>query len=613
MTNKGFFMALLWPLVALITFASLLWVERAGVPTSMQQSNAGFLPAAVLNNAKKQQETECLLVYDGQADAMLHSNIAYVLDSMCVRYHSNDARTEQSYDLGNYRTVILALTNLDLLRSSIMPMLDWVKAGGQLLLAYSPEPSITLNAVSGKLGLINTDFDYGVQNRARLTTNLLPGGMGQEYDWSAGDRYGLVVQLSDACRVHMVSVNDDMDEVPMLWEYPLGQGRVVFNNNDAFAYRESRGLVAAAYSLLDKVFAYPVINASMYFIDDFPAPIPEGRNEYIDRFYNVDVESFYTNIWFPTIMGFARKYGLRYTGFLIETYNDRMVPPFPKVTQVERFRYFGNILLEDGHEIGLHGYNHMPLVPSSFDYMGLYNAYKKWGSADDMAASIQEILRFSEQAIPGSQLKTYVPPANVLSVEGRLMLHEHFPQINTISSVYFQEDLAYGQEFDVGGDGIVNLPRIIAGCLLSDYNRWTALSELNFHYVNSHFLHPDDALDRDRGAGFGWEKLSANLDQYLQWLYGSAKGIRNLTAQQGAMAVQRYCNLSVERKLTMDSYVLDIGGFYDEAWLLVRLNGCSPANVKGGSLQQVSGSLYLLRATSAHVEIKLRDGDGDVQ
>ncbi len=606
---KGKLTALIWPFLGLLLFAALLWVERTGVTSVEQKADPVFLPNAEHLSEKRKPETECLVLYNGKADKVLYGTILYVLDSMSVGYHLCDVNADQSYDLSQYRTVVLALTNLDLMQPSILRILDWTQAGGQLLFAYSPEPSDTLNAIGQKLGILNLNLDYGVQSRARLITPLMPGGEGQEFKWSDDDREGLVVQLADTCLVHMVSVDHNQDKTAMLWECPLGRGKVVVNNNDAFVERKSRGMIAAVYSLLGDAFCYPVINASMFFIDDFPAPIPEGHNEYIDKFYDMDVESFYTKIWFPSMLSLARKYDLRYTALMIETYEDNVAPPFTKSAQIERYRYFGNILLQDGHEIGLHGYNHMPLVLPAFDYKGQYD-YKKWASADDMSAALREAIRFSGQAIPGARLKTYVPPSNVLSKEGRQMLRSNFPQINTISSLYLSDDddLGYLQEFGVEENGTIDLPRIIAGCELSDYDRWTVLCELNFHYVNSHFLHPDDSLDPDRGANLGWERLSTDLDDHLHWLYGSAKGLRNLTAQQGAMAVQRYCSLSVQRKFTDGSYQIDLGGFYNNAWLLVRLNSGSPGPVKGGSLELVCGNLYLLHATAAHVEIALKDG-----
>ena len=68
-------------------------------------------------------------------------------------------------------------------------------------------------------------------------------------------------------------------------------------------------------------------------------------------------------------------------------------------------------------------------------------------------------------------------------------------------------------------DGVVEQPRIISGCALDDYMKLAALSELNLHYINSHFTHPDDSLDPERGAELGWETLKTLFIEYLDWLY----------------------------------------------------------------------------------------------
>jgi len=392
--------------------------------------------------------------------------------------------------------------------------------------------------------------------------------------------------------------------IPMLWERSYGKGKIVVNNNDAFLWKESRGLVAAAYSLLEDVCAYPVINASMFFIDDFPSPVPEGYHELIYKQYQCDVATYYTNIWYPDMIGFAHRYGIKYTGLIVETYGDNVTPLFRPLKDTASFRYFGGMLLGEGGEMGLHGYNHMPLVLSNFDYMGLLN-YKKWNSIDDMETGIREVIRFTQELFPGVELKTYVPPSNILSDEGRRMLKERFPQINTISGVYLNENYGFVQEFDISDDGIINLPRIISGCVLDEYMEWVALNEINFHYVNSHFLHPDDALDPERGALEGWEALKERLGEYLEWLYGSAKGIRSLTAQEGAMAVQRYCNLKVERKSLNEKYILNLDGFYDEAWLMLRFNKGKPGIVEGGTMEHICGNLYLLHAIRPQVVISV--------
>lgn len=79
------------------------------------------------------------------------------------------------------------------------------------------------------------------------------------------------MRLDAACTVHVAS--NGANAVPMLWERNYGKGRFVVNNH-GMCEKVTRGLTAAAYSLLQDVFAYPVINSSVFFLDDFPSPVP---------------------------------------------------------------------------------------------------------------------------------------------------------------------------------------------------------------------------------------------------------------------------------------------------------------------------------------------------
>ena len=184
------------------------------------------------------------------------------------------------------------------------------------------------------------------------------------------------------------------------------------------------------------------------------------------------------------------------------------------------------------------------------------------------------------------------------------MLAKDFPEIRTIASNYFTGEFAYVQEFEVAKDGIVEQPRIISGAIIDDYMKMAALSELNMHFVNSHFMHPDDLLDEDRGAKLGWEKLKNRLEEYMDWLYDSAPELRNLTGSELSGAIERYGALTYEKNVTDKSVELKLNHFYDEAYLMLRFNNGIPGKVTGGELEHVTGNLYLLHAVNDEVTIE---------
>jgi hypothetical protein len=263
------------------------------------------------------------------------------------------------------------------------------------------------------------------------------------------------------------------------------------------------------------------------------------------------------------------------------------------------------MLLKAGGEIGYHGYNHQPLCGPDYKYSEDLG-YNVWESHDAMKKSITELEAFTKRLFPDSQHQVYVPPSDVLSEEAREMLAADFSDIRTIASVYLPSGDGYAQEFEVAEDGIVETPRIISSCVIDDYMELSAFSELNFHFVSSHFMHPDDVLDADRGAERGWSWLYSRLDEYMTWLYDSAPSLRRLTGSGMAGAVQRYCMLSPVITQTDNDITVSFKGLVDSAYCIVRFNDGTPGNVTGGRLTRLNGKLYLLRADSDKVVIERR-------
>lgn len=86
--------------------------------------------------------------------------------------------------------------------------------------------------------------------------------------------------------------------------------------------------------------------------------------------------------------------------------------------------------------------------------------------------------------------------------------------------------------------------------------RLAAMNELNMHYVSTHFMHPDDLLDVDRGAEEGWEVYKGGFEDYLKWLSAAAPDLRKQTGTECAGAIQRYSQLTVTTESTPTEWTL---------------------------------------------------------
>ncbi len=163
--------------------------------------------------------------------------------------------------------------------------------------------------------------------------------------------------------------------------------------------------------------------------------------------------------------------------------------------------------------------------------------------------------------------------------------------------------MAYEQEFSEAPDGMIELPRIAGGYEPTSYLMWASINELSLHYVNSYYISPSDVLVDAQGPRKGWDYLHDRFEEYVRWLNGNAPGLRNLTALEGGMAVQRFARLAVRTEITESRTDIYLGNFYDEAWLMMR-SARTPGAIEGGAMTKVASHLYLIEAHQDHIVIR---------
>jgi len=607
--QKYSFVWLLLPFLILLTLASSMVFERSGVDYEIRYPPMEFLPQITMPESEISNSihSRTLVLYDSQSilEAEHVENVLAFLDSMRVTYVPFDINSSDLYNLSDYDAVIVAFHHINKIESKVNELVGWVESGGHVLFSLRPDPSDTFTGIYRKLGITSIGDELVFLKGVKFTSNLLPGVEGLSFgtDFILNNSYP--VSVDENSRVHAVSA--DEHGIPLIWEHRQGDGRFVVINTNQFTAKNSRGILGAAYCLLFDEFAYPVINASMFYIDDFPSPIPAVANETITRQYGRDLQSFFINVWWPDIKEISDKYNLYFTGVMIEVYNGQVTPPFPKQSDIEKHQYFGGLLLDNGGELGLHGYNHIPLCLDSENINQMLD-YPGWPSTESMELTAFEMYSFAKSLFPDNEFVTYVPTTNILCSQTRRWLPRVLPELKVISSVYLEEQagLAYGQEFEEAADGIIELPRIIAGYDIDSYMWWAAVNELGLHYVNSHFVHPFDVLNEDIAKEQGWEYLRNNYEEYIEWLSQAAPGLRNMTAKEGAMAVQRYDRLVINSSQNGQFYFINLDNFYDEAWLMLRASK-GPLYVDGGTISQVSSEYYLIKALEPEVVIKFME------
>ena len=597
-----------------IAMAAVLLIERAGVQYSAGQHKLGMLAATDATPASSAifgQKPTCLVISDSDQDSVdeVKEQFDQILLDMKIAHRDVDIATDGADaipSLTSFDRVIVLMPSLDALGTHLTDLLSWVNAGGSLMLGMTPENSGYLQAIAPKLGIDTVGYEYTTAESVVPSKDFMIGG-GQRYEFSDPFKSSLLVSLRETA--HVWAKTGDTG-APLVWSSDCGSGHTVVCNIGIYS-KVMRGFYASAISLLGDATAYPVINSAVFYLDDFPSPVPSGDGTYIKRDYGLSIADFYTKVWWPDLQKLAQKYDIRYTGVMIENYEDVVNQTEPaRQADTTQFRYFGGMLLQMGGELGFHGYNHQPLALSDTDYGTLYG-YKTWKNNDTLVAALNELIAFQDEVLPNAHGSVYVPPSNILSARARKIVGKDVPRIKTIASTYFEDgtDLPYVQEFGVSSDGIVEQPRIVSGGMVDDtYMRLAAVSELNMHYVSTHFMHPDDLLDPDRGAKEGWEAYKGGLTDYLDWLTTSAPDLRHQTASECSGAIQRFSSVTVSVDTSDDAWTLSLGNFHDEAWFMFRANNGEPGSVSGGEITHLTGSLYLVKATDKTVIIERKEG-----
>ena len=590
--------------------AAILFVELSGVHFNYRQHTLDLLPkenVVTKPDACRGLDVNTLLIYasDNKASNEAYAQFDVILADMKVGTRVVDLSFTPIPLLQNYHTVIVLLQDLSYLGNDVMTLCNWVRdEGGNVYFPLTLEQNAYSAVVENKIGMV-ASFDFSFVNSIYVHSDFMIGG-GKAYTVTDAFDSARTVQLNPKTTKVHATLNTE-NGVPLIWEAEYGTGKFVVNNF-GMCDKAYRGFFAASLSLFGDVFAYPVINASAFYLDDFPSQIPEGNSDYITRDFGTTIRDFYINIWWPDMMNLADKYGVKYTGLAIESYDDVIDGTTDATPDTGTFLNFGNMLLRKGGELGYHGYNHQPLALGNKNYHDIYD-YKTWQSTDAMVTAFQHLIDFCDELFPDVPMSVYVPPSNLLSDEGRQMLLSEFPQIKTLSGIYLPDDVldfALLQEYEVDENGIVDQPRIISGCVIDDFMTMGAMSELNFHYINDHFTHPDDALDPDRGAELGWRELYRRFDEFMNWLYSSAPELRNLNGTETSAAVQRFVAVTPHINVGAANMKITIDNFYDDAQFLVRFNEKRPDTVQGGKLTPVTGNLYLLDADTDTVTISFK-------
>lgn len=500
----------------------------------------------------------------------------------------------------SYRTVIIAFEALNKLQG-MDGILQYVKAGGRVLFAERSLDNDAFSGISRDLGIEDVHSMMNLKG-IKLLSNVLIKAKGFTIKDDFMVNSSLNVRLNRSCTVHALS----MENKPLLWEVACGSGKLMFFNGSALGVKNSRGLITGMLSILNDDFIYPVMNLKVAFIDDFPAPFPNGVNQNIYQDYQLETPDFYKGVWWPDILKGAKNYNIKYTGMIIEKYNQLEKAPFDKASKDEKINLliFGRELVKSGSEVGIHGYNHQPLALNGYIKEPL--GYQPWEKEADMLDAVREVHEYARSVFPQYDFTSYVPPSNILSPEGRKTLLKALPQLKVISSVYSNNDYgdAYEQEFEISKDGIIELPRITFGYEVNNEILWDAYNGLTSLGVFSHFIHPDDVLDANRNHGKSWRDMNREYHSLMKMVNKDFSWLRPYTATQAGVELMKYYSCKPRFELKDGFLKGECENFVKDQYFIFRTDK-KPTVCKNCSITRIDEGVYIICAVGPSFSVKV--------
>ncbi|MBH0164231.1 DUF2194 domain-containing protein [Fictibacillus sp. 7GRE50] len=410
----------------------------------------------------------------------------------------------------------------------------------------------------------------------------------------------------------------ESEGTPILWYHSYGKGKVAYWNGTMLQGKGSRGLLLQSLSLLPPRFVSGRLEMSVFFIDDFPAPFPDGDHENITPTFDRSVGSFFKNIWWPDMKNLQDKYDLKYTHAFIGTYRaDQKMKTEQLITQNQaKFLFYGRDALQNGDELSLHGYNHQSLVtknePIAKDF-----GYIPWENQEQMENATSEVMKMHEHLFPNYKVKTYVPPSNVMNTTGLKALKRSAPSIDTISSLYLggTDQGSFIQEFGYDENaGYFHLPRVSSGYAPDLYEQFSYADALANAGILSHFIHPDDLLDPYRNRGYKWPDLNVELDRHLKKIYETYPFLKGVTAQEAKQLYTSYIQSEMKVDYQEDQIILYGKNLVSPSVFLIRLNDnetMESGSFKGYTVASINGfhGLYTIKTYKGKTIVPIKRGE----
>ncbi len=439
--------------------------------------------------------------------------------------------------------------------ASISKLMDFVSTGGTLFLPYAGEDKRAAFLMGFKP---EAEFETDIKSKGFFfKVPMLPALKNQTYN-EEGIHYGWAKEnFGKNIRILATSINNP--NFPLIVENKIGKGKVVLYNTTQAFTKIDRGLMFSGLLKGLEGIPYPIANTSTIFLDDFPSPLYNVKEEPVKKEMDLTITDFVKKVWWPDMEFLAKKYNISYSAMVCFDYKNKTQPPFlfdqwnenkfkgdGKVEPISE--WLANDAKKKGHELSLHGYNHVEFLKG------------EWPNPEFIPTALKAVQKKWQVSNFGALPVTYVPPSNHIDKDGVNWLYKGMPSIKYMCSLYIGGiDDGGDREFDFEpyNKNFFDYPRISSGFYMDTQTTYAAESAYLFTGIWTHFVHPDDIYQIDRpgniskgdddlrnARNLGWRKTNGKdygmfteFDAMLKRMSVTYPQIRYVNAGEGGKIV----------------------------------------------------------------------------
>lgn len=547
-----------------------------------------------------------------KGDVETLENLKDVFDFSKINYEIKDI-SDPSLDLNSYNDIIIVKSEyFDININFFNKIVEKVNNGANLFFLNGYD----LNNPFLKFAGVERALENRNGSGIRVKQEFYPGMKDLKISRIYHNYWYSRVKLGNHAKIFVTADNGD----PLLWEIERDKGRVVFSNNNLFTNSNMQGFMKQFISNGSDIFISVSLNGKLFHIDDYPFPTPDGNNAAIYDEYGVDTPRFFKDIWWNDMKKIAEDNKIKFTSFMIADYGiDSTEFELKKriLIKYEDLNVQGRNLLKSESEIGIHGFNHNPLSLSGGLNYEDTEEFKPWDSIATMNIANKNFIEVGEKIYGrGFKFYSYAAPNNLLTNDGKLSLLNSFPDLKSLSGVFFKDENEKGLlSQKVGRDRdfpmFFTLPRFSFGYLKEITTMWNIFNGVAAYGYVSHFNHPDDVISPDRNFNSSWNKLKTEFESIVKTVNSDYPELVPMTQLDLALEYSKIENIYIETKLDKDIINLKTYNFKDSYTAELRLRGKKILNIEGGEYilkaKYPDSNLYNLKIKDPNVKIRIGD------